>query len=199
MAFGMARENIGIDPKTGELVEGNTENKDYPSVEGYTLVSDNPFIDGVFVPDDSGPVQITSTGMEYNSFDDSGGRYFLPIGVYSKVSMQDGAKEFVYIDLVVDGYNGQDDKSLCLHADSGITFDLQAVRKSIGFAKIKSFSSVYGVTDTFDTKRNAKVNYYVFVDGEPVLIEKDVSNNDDPRLINVPIEENSRFFNTCLH
>ena len=87
--FGVSKINIGIDQYTGEKVQGNIENNANNDVNKYVLVKNSPYIDGIFVPDGgNGPTKLTSEGHTYNEFSDTGGDYYMPIGVYSEVTLK---------------------------------------------------------------------------------------------------------------
>ena len=186
-------ENIGIDQKTGKLAYGNVEERGRPKVEGYVSVPDIPFIDGIFVPDgEFGPVQLTSAGHVYREFENTDGEYFMPVGVYSFINMyMTGKRENASIHL--EGYPRESSVNLCMHANSGITFDLQKIRETIPFAQITQFSSVYGVPKTRGEQDILTSNFYVFVDGVAREIKMSVSSHDKPGQISVPLTKTDRF------
>ena len=184
----------GINQLTGSFTDSNSEFTDSDKVVGYTIV-DSDYIDGVFVPDgESGSVQLTSLGHSYNEFPDTTGDYYMYIGLYSQIKMfyeleRDPEPTGVYLK----GLSDKSNLNLCLHANSGITFDLAEIRKSIPFADITEFTSYYGVCETAKSDETVFSDFYVFLDGKPVMINKGISNEHDPEQVKIPIDDSVRF------
>ena len=193
--FGIPEENTGIDHLTGQIVRGNSENKANYEILDYISVNSSSYIDGVFVPDGgNGPVQLTSAGHTYSDFDDTGGAYYMPIGVYSYVTLNySNASDYETKSIHLNGYPEGEAVNLCMHANSGITFDLDKIRKHAGFAKIKGFSSVIGIPVTYEDQENVYVDFFVFIDGKPIYVKKELHNTDNPETINIPIADDAHF------
>ena len=192
--FGRAKENVGIDHRDGKWVTGNVENKENDQVDDYVSVDDSPFIDGIFVPNGgNGPVTVTSAGHTYGDIDKTTGSYYMPIGVYYNVETSYHGGEYMDKSICLKGFKKETSQNLCLHANSGITFDLQAIANSIGFAKIKSFTSHYGVPVTFEEQESVMVDFAILIDGKPVWAKRDVSNQEDPGYFEIPISKEDRF------
>lgn len=185
--------NVGIDQKTGRLVSGSDEEREKPKVEGYVSVPDIPFVDGVFVPDgETGPVQLTSAGHVFNEFGNTNGQYYMPIGAYSLINMYTQADR-KYTSIHLEEYPPESAVNLCLHANSGITFDLQKIREAMPFINITRFTSVYGIPKTREDQDNVTSDFYVFVDGAPLMIKRGVSNRDKPGHVSIPLAKTDRF------
>jgi hypothetical protein len=183
---------LGIDINTGHLVFGNNE-EHQTAQPGYMPVRSLPFVDGVFMPDGGkGPVQLTSAGHTFAGFNDNDGDYFMSIGVFSHINMVTSAGR-QYTPIILEGYPKDATANLCLHANSGITFDLQQIREAMPFARITRFTSGYGVSKTRETINNAASDFYVFVDGVPRLIKTGVSNEDMPGYISIDLAQTDRF------
>ncbi len=193
--FGLPEENSGIDPKTCQIVHGNSECRNNYDINGYQSVSFSKYIDGVFVPDGgNGDVQLNSSGQTYDQFCDTGGDYFMPIGVYSYITLcYSNATGSNTKSIHLEGYPEGKSVNLCMHANSGITFDLDNIRKDIGFANIKGFTSVIGIPVTYEDQEDVCVDFYVFIDGKAVIVRKEVSNRDKPEKISIPITDEMRF------
>lgn len=185
--------NMGIDQSTGRLVSGNIEERNLPAAEGYVPVPQIPYVDGVFVPNgDDGPVQLSSANHTYDGFGSTDGQYFMPIGPYSSIEMYTAAeREDTSIHLK--DYPEETAVNLCLHANSGITFDLQEIRRAMPFVDITGFSSVYGLPKTREDTRRIAADFYVFVDGVPRMIKKDVSDEDEPGKVAITLSKTDRF------
>lgn len=185
--------NRGVDLLTGQLAEGNTEERDQGALGNYVLASSIRYVDGVFVPDGgNGPVQLTSAGHTFNEFGDTTGQYFMNIGSYSEVYMVKSTGSG-YTSIHLPGFSDENAANLCLHANAGVTFDLQKIRESMPFANIKAFSSLFGIPQTLENTDSVASDFYVFVDGSLRMIEKNVSSSDDPRRISIPLTDSDRF------
>ncbi len=169
------------------------KNAKKPKVEGYVSVPDIPFVDGVFVPDgETGPVQLTSAGHVFNEFGNTNGQYYMPIGAYSLINMYTQADR-KYTSIHLEEYPPESAVNLCLHANSGITFDLQKIREAMPFINITRFTSVYGIPKTREDQDNVTSDFYVFVDGVPLMIKRGVSNRDKPGHVSIPLAKTDRF------
>lgn len=128
----------------------------------YLPVKDNPFIDGIFIP--NGKTIISSQGDVFEDF-------LFTNGVYCSdlfASPDPGS-------FIIDGqprtiqFDGQEyskrGKSCIVmqHSNHGVTFDLNAIRNRYNL-KIDRFTSRVGLID-FDRKR-CNANFYVLVDGQ---------------------------------
>jgi len=185
--------NRGIDPRTGTLADGNVEQRDQGAPAAYMPTPSIQYVDGVFVPDGGeGPVQLTSAGHSYDGFADTSGQYFMNLGSYSKVYMFTSLQN-AYVSIDLPGFPSESSANLCLHANAGITFDLQKIRQAMPFAKITGFSSFYGVPTTLENEENITSDFYVFVDGSPRMVRKEVSSQDMPAQITIPLTSEDRF------
>ena len=193
--FGTALPDRGIDLKTGELVSGNSERRGKDS-EGYIPVEGLDFVDGVFVPNAAdGPVQLTSQGDTYDAFGSANKQYYMAVGKYSSVNMFSSAKKEWYYNkpLMLQGYSAENSTTLCLHANAGITFDLQDIRKAMPYLKLDRFASVYGMSEQKDETNPPMSDFYVFVDGKLRWVRKDVSVTDKPQTVSIELREGDRF------
>jgi hypothetical protein len=183
---------LGIDIKTGRLVFGNNE-EHQTAQAGYILVPSLSFVDGVFMPDGgNGPVQLTSAGHTFDGFNDNDGDYYMSIGAHSHINMVTATGR-QYTTLSLEGYPKDTTAMLCLHANSGITFDLQKIREAMPFAKITRFTSGYGISKTSENVENATSDFYVFVDGVPRLSKTGFSNEDKPGHLSIDLAPTDRF------
>ena len=191
--FGTALPNMGIDFKSGKLISGNSEQRGKGSKE-YILVPELPFVDGVFVPAKGEiAIPLTSAGHTYNEFGSFSGQYYIAVGSYKKVNVYSSAKKQWQYDmpLHLKGYPSDGSVNLCLHANAGITFDLEQIRRSMPFLDIQRFTSLYGVSE--NAGQTIVSAFYVFVDGQPRLIDRDVSDDNEPGHISIPLASDDRF------
>ena len=184
---------LGIDQRTGKLKRADSEFANNERVPDY-VKADLRYIDGVFVPDGGlGPTQLTSEGQTYD-FPDTGGDYFIFIGPFSQLMMDyDGDPIKRVTPIHLKGFNKTPEVNMCVHANSGITFDLNEIRHDLPFAEVKSFSTYFGVCETEMGREKVLSDFYIFLDGKPVTIKTDVPNNVDPSYVNIPIDNSVRF------
>jgi hypothetical protein len=143
------RRNRGIDPTTGRIVAAPPERKILVSDGRYHRVEGLPFVDGVFIPDcrRRTPVQTDSAGHTFEAFDTAfnetwhcvwaGGA--IPVGTPARV-----------IPTQLDGvdYSSPGHGLLYMHANKGVTFDLDAIRRANPGYRLVQFRTVVGNTET---------------------------------------------------
>jgi len=190
--FGTALPHTGIDLNNGQFVSGNSERRGRSS-GGYIPVAESAFVDGVFVPTGkNSPVQITSAGHTYDDFGTTNTQLYMAVGAFRTVNMFYAGKNEWQNDIALTLKNREDANPvlLCLHANAGITFDLDAIRASVPFLNVRQFSSEFGVAQA-----TGKVlsDFYVFVDGQLRMVKKDVSSVNEPLSVAVPLEPSDRF------
>jgi hypothetical protein len=167
--FDAPQDSQGIDLLTGQM-NWTTAEKGQQGARDYLSVPYNPYVDGVFVPNgENGPSQISSAGHVY-SFPATSNAYYVPIGPRTEVAM---VKPNNVRALKLKDYQAQ--SILCLHTNAGITFDLDAIRKTLPEnVVIKSFTAAYGISDTaiVDSGNDPDADFFVLLDGQPKLCRK---------------------------
>ncbi|MFP6581180.1 MAG: DUF1553 domain-containing protein, partial [Candidatus Hydrogenedentota bacterium] len=148
--------DFGIHPATGEIVTGSTGFVDVASPDVFAQ-SKNKYIDGVFVPQKLDKQVISSTGLTIH-------------GVPTNLS---GTWDYVrsgppsgYSSTTIDEINYGTAPHWCvaLHANKGITFDLEPLRNFHGFQKA-IFQAIIGHVGE---KGKSRLNVTVYVDGKQV-------------------------------
>ena len=183
----------GIDIATGQLISnGNEEIENGAEGAGYVATPQFPFVDGVFVPDCGlEPSIVSSEGHIYSDFGDTGGKYYIPIVAsynvnlfyqYEKVERQIALKE----------YSPDDTSVICLHANAGITFDLEAIRSQLE-CNIVSFSSAYGISWVDNPRSFVASDFFVLVDGVARMVARNHSEADGTGRTCIPIDDGDRF------
>jgi hypothetical protein len=159
----------GINPSTGEVTSiygasGGSNN-------GYIAIPSLRFVDGVFIPDGGdGPVRIGTTGTAFNGFPDTEGMCYRR--VMNGAMFRAAPFEIHPGRLAGQVYGTREHPSIGMHACSGVTFDLQAVRQAHPDANIVTFEASCGVSETVrDFARDgygtmATVGFWVLVDGQ---------------------------------
>jgi hypothetical protein len=213
--FGTGLLDSGIDTNTGRRFESPDPELVLSKVTGifsggrsYNKVSSLAFIDGVFVPDSrEGLVQITSAGHTFDGFAD--GREVFWGNIFNGAWHASDKALKHQLKLNGQTYGTPDNPAISIHANQGITFDLQAIRQTLPGGRILRFTSLFGVSETvalapaFDPKagiNSGKVSCWVLIDGKERFnrnsvsylhgaIEIDVDINDEDRFLTLVVTE----------
>ena len=206
--FGTGKIGFGISPITG-AVENLTKREQFQGTSSYIPVNTNPYVDGIFIPDgEHGPVQITSTGQQFGGFHDTNSLFW--------IGVQNGGKHFVpgdinghYLSLSGIKYGTRSKPDIFMHANQGITFDLEKIRETLpAGTQITRFTALWGVSDsvlntsnyvfnavpeTINTGEWAVGDCWVLVDGKLRFTKTNQGPKDSPAVIDIPIGEKDRF------
>lgn len=163
--FGSGRIEHGVDPLTGEVVEKITPRYSIKGSGAYEHVSWSPYIDGVFVPDGGpGPVTVSSRGDVFAQCPDTNNEFWTEITNGGQLSdpVELTPPQFRLQDQVC---GTEENPAIFMHANLGITFDLQAIRAMLPHLKITGFSTVAGISEN-GPKRMPYADFWVLVDGQ---------------------------------
>ena len=201
--FGSGTSDIAIDPGSGEVIDSFLATY-VMSDRNYHPVTSLPFIDGVFVPDgQAGPVITTSAGHLFDSCPDTRGESWGAIYKDGRYSVD---HETVYLRnwrnyeiLLLDGeeYMGNPKSAITMHSNSGITFDLDAIRNEFPELDIVGFSALFGIADNVTERAGGdsvpKVDIWVLVDGQIQHSQTAVEPDNGTENIQFTIESDNRF------
>jgi hypothetical protein len=194
--FGSAR-NRGIDPLTGALIRDYR--RVYPDEHTWSRTGDYryhrvdgaPFVDGVFIPQaDKGPVQLDSAGHAFNGFvtfeNLTSGCTWAGSSILND---REGRTKLCDVDYASPGHG-----LLSMHANQGITFDLDAVRRANPGCKAVRFRAVLANPETGCTQGlPTMADAWVFVDGQVRSRCRQINGYSGAVPVNVPLDANSRF------
>jgi len=192
--FGNAR-NRGIDPVTGGLLDSSDKFDHALRNDGrYHPVEALPLVDGVFIPDGGdGPVQIDSGGHRYDGFADTCGKSWnylwsgqLPMTESGWVSCWLGETNYV----------GRKYSVISMPPNKGVTFDLEAIRRTHSGVELVRFTAAAGNTEMRSSNRLAarvSADLWVFVDGELRFSKTDINANDGEFRLDIPLTKTDRF------
>jgi len=173
-----------INVETGQFVNGMNFGHSY--YNGYNIINGSPFIDGVFIVAGN---QIASTGVQYNLL---AGDSFHASFDYITNNREPGGSSALHIN---DQYYNS---GIGIHAGSGITFDIDAIRSSTNATDI-TFSSKF-----FNMGGNTKARGYVVLsDSNSVLTDYYSPLLNAPMTINwydfsIPISSSTRFLSLMV-
>ncbi len=199
--FGTGETNKIVDLRTGEILqrEDNTTN---PNVTGKISVVARslPFVDYLFLPDgEHGPIQVSSGGHTFAQCPDTEGGVFSYVSDSALIRGEPGTIGTVVL-------NGKDygtrvDPVISMHANAGITFDLQAIRATLSGGDIRRFTALCGISETAgmavlrEAGRAAlhKADFWVLVDGQTRLGRAGVQVQTGGIPVNIELNETDRF------
>ena len=201
--FGKGVLGSGIDCTDGSYTK-QFFTADY-NVRGgrYVSVDSIPFIDGVFVPDlDNDGVQATSAGDIFAECPDTNGKFWVGIKDGGPHSTQQGIPEHM-LTLAGIEYGTKENPSIFIHANQGITFDLEEIRNNFPGSAVDRFTATCGLSDSIFTvspeysrgnSDNLPVgDFWVLVDGQVRFSKIGQTPIDDPQFIDILLDNNDRF------
>ena len=186
--FGTGQLEKGIDLLTGDIVE--KASCEARSGNGkYLPVPQNRYIDGVFVPDNQGSsVCVTSQGHLFDQCPPTNNLTFTEIAN----SRVDGFPSLWSNDIPVNSIYGS---GVCpcisLHANSGITFDLNAIRADFMGTEITRFVAGVGLSPVII--RQGNIDVWVLVDGEVRFCQRRISEAGTAYPVDVELKASDRF------
>jgi len=185
--FGKVQRLSGIDPGTGQITP-SVSTRIRRSEKDYNLVNDSTFIDGVFVPDGGGVV--TSSGLTVQG-PDTKGEYTHGIAVYTG----DVTKQHDKIPAATfDGHTYENAAIVMIHSNSGITFDLKAIRQSLGGLHVTRFTAFGGISESIIPKfRSPDVDFRVLVDGQVRYEKPSITLEDNEVTFDIDLGPDDRF------
>jgi hypothetical protein len=154
--LGTGQIDVVIDPVSGHSPEGQQGRR--PSGNDYHLVSSNPFVDGVFVPNGQTQQVISSQGHLFQECPETSGlccyniSYDVRNSDWETLENPDQSASRVL-------------HCLLIHSNIGITFDLQAIRELLPDAKITRFRSQLGMREAIRPEAS-NADFWVLVDGQ---------------------------------
>lgn len=187
--LGSGKLEVGIHPVTGRL-EG-TAAGDRLGNGQYVPVHENRYIDGVFVPNgQSGPVVVSSKGHVFAECPATNNVFYMHI-INSKTN--DPAIPVLWKEMT--SGKGIYGTSICpsvfMHANLGITFDLDAVRADFTGADIARFAAEAGLSPM--ATREGNVDVWVLVDGDVRYCRKGITEKGRVYPVEINLTKSDRF------
>ena len=195
------RRNRGIDPASGTMTDKPPQDYHINSDGQYHRVAGQPLVDGVFIPNAQEPVQVDSAGHTFSGFAVSASMTFgyiwaggqVPTNCHPPVQTKLGE-----IDYALPGHG-----LIFLHADKGITFDLEAIRRANPKCSLKRFLATTGNTEvasqgvlgplTKEISQTVYADVWVLVDGQMRFRRREINGYSGAFPVDVSIGKNDRF------
>jgi hypothetical protein len=196
------RRNRGINPTTGQPCDSPPQEFNIYDDGAYHRVQGLPLVDGVFIPDDrSGPVQVDSAGHTFGGFVTS---MNMTYGyVWAGGAIPTGMPPVVRTELSGVDYASPGHGLIFLHANKGITFDLEAMRRANPDWRLGRFLAVAGNSEVasegilgpFDKEMAKSVcaDIRVLVDGQLRWYRREISGANGGSPIAISLDKEDRF------
>lgn len=189
--FGTGRQDMLIDPDTGKITsdyiyENRIASGDYMSVPVL------PYVDGVFVPDGGERlVQVSSANHIFKECPNTNGEYFRNIAN----GFQPGKSgDFRFRNIMAGRkYGTLNAPAISMHANAGITFDLDAIRSGTPGVEIDRFTALCGISGKTAQRSNYKAKFVVLVDGVKRFEVLGSHSNLISHPVNVLLKDEDRF------
>jgi hypothetical protein len=186
--LGTGRTNVYVDP-----IQGYTESL-YCSGKGneYHPFVSNPFIDGLFIPDGSKMQIISSQTHEFADCPKTNGECYTTLGANPNqgiwaTDMRNGIVQFNGQE-----YGDQNHPCLVMHANLGITFDLNTIRAMCPELKITHFVSKIGIAD-FEEHAGCNADFWVLVDGQVRQCRRNITQKNVLSNVSIELGPSDRF------
>jgi hypothetical protein len=181
--LGTGTIEIGIDPISGKPSKGSRETR--KAENDYHPVPANPYVDGVFVPNGRTPQIVSSQGHLFRQCP-------VTCGSCSEHLISSPTRS---LDSRVEQNTEVSDSlahSLLMHANMGITFDLQAMRNYLPGVKIARFQSKLGIRKWAIRPTASNADFWVLVDGK-LRYEKKQVKIGELYSVDIELSEQDRF------
>lgn len=204
--FGTGKLEWGINPETGVTAYRDRERGKVSNYQGFQPVHDNPYIDGVFCPlRDNASIQISSDGRIFDACPLTTGSYWgyvMNSGWFGQTSQGEGVFNS---NLQLNGrvYGSREFPAITMHSNLGITFDLDAIRKSISHFGIQRFTAMCGISEMVLEKGGEypsvpKASFYILLDGQKKFERVDMMPTDGAAKIDLEIPDNVHFLTLMI-
>lgn len=186
--LGTGRGSVIIHP-----AKGYTKDHEYGFIrpQGFLRIMENPFLDGIFVPNGNSDVVISTRGDIFRQAPPTSGLFSIDLVVnpsenFYKTNLRKGAIEF-------DGklYGEDGIPCIAMHANVGLTFDLDAIRNNY-HRSIARFTSQIGIAD-LDEPVLGNADFYVLIDGQIRYSLRQYKQKGVLNDVSVSISESDRF------
>ena len=190
--LGTGQLQADINPLTGQFEgEGINYGKDRLGNGQYTPVLDNPYIDGVFVPNgDAQPVIVSSEGHIFAECPSTNNTFFMDI-MNSQIRNPRVPALWEKVPNGTGIYGTDISPSILMHANTGITFDLEAIRRDYPGSDLMRFTATAGLS--LIMVREGNVSVWVLVDGKVRYSQANISEKGREYPVEVMLQKTDRF------
>jgi hypothetical protein len=192
--LGGGQLEAGLDPLTGR--RGGYVSLDRQSDSRFVLMPRDRYIDGVFVPNGKVPQQVSSEGHLFVDCPVTGGLFYCELihgtGKYLgdfPAGVPSGALQGQF-------YGTPEHPGLFIHANLGVTFDLEAIRGDYPDFGTCRFTAEAGLSTAAPRDGNADI--WVLVDGQVRFHQPGVTEKGKAFPIEIELKETDRFLTLAV-
>jgi len=197
--FGDGKLEYGINPETGVSANRDRERGKSSRYQGFQAVKDNRYVDGVFCPPaGETSIQVSTQGHVFTEYPVTSRTYWgyvMNSGWFGQSSPRGTFDGNLSLGGTVYGTNEY--PAITMHSNLGVTFDLDAIRQSVGHFGIDRFTALCGISEMVlensDHKAIPKASFYVLLDGVKVFEKADTTPTGGASQIDVAIPATARF------
>jgi hypothetical protein len=183
--FGTGRSFMGIDPVSCKPIGEAIGMQESPNI--YRPVPFSSYIDGIFVPDGRTRQIVTSQGHLFAECPPTEGACFNKITYLQQSLHSRGAG---------DGFMGS--PIMTMHANMGITFDLEAIRQFLpNDMNIVRFQSAIGIEKEVPRPDAANADFWVLIDGQ-VRFQKAQVKPGELHSVDIQMNKGDRFLTLVI-
>jgi hypothetical protein len=187
--FGSGTIDMGIDPVTGKPSREFTGAQE--SANHYRLVPSNAYIDGVFIPNGRTQQVVSSQGHVFHECPATSGSCYNNISYGRRILESQGTQNTI-------GFVSPPlHNSLLMHANTGITYDLQSIRTLLPNLNIVRFQSKIRIEQGAMRPSLSNADFWVLVDGKLKFHQTQVK-AEELFAIDLELSENDRFLTLVI-
>lgn len=191
---GSGGTEVGIDPLSGQRYDYFSQ--DRQGTRQYIPVSGDRYIDGVFVPQGDVPQVVSTRGHVFTECPVTNNVFYAGIFTGSGKNLSDYNRRPAQAHLGGRLYGTLDYPSIFMHANLGITFDLQAIRSDLPGFTIDRFVSDAGLSS--DAPRQGNVDLWVLVNGQVRYSSLSFREKGEAISIDIPLKSSDRFLSLVV-
>ena len=198
--FGTGDRGLLIDPFSGRMVKLANAERERQYVLGtntYRPVRESRYIDGIFIPYGESPLErISSAGHTFDSCPQTNlrfNKYFGNISYQTIEHLRSLGKPSATDHLKY--VHTAEQSVIYMHANLGITFDLEKLRDDMTPLQMTSFEATclnYGDPAAVPKTQDCNADFFVLVDGEVRFNAPGITSSQSA-LVSVPLTEKDRF------
>jgi hypothetical protein len=202
LAGGDGRGNLrerGISPANG-MEDPMFSEQEYASDGKYWRITWHPLIDGVFIPNGStGPVTLDSAGHEFGGFPRTDGQSYGSIwarAVDVNLNLHRHRVEWMWRVNRAEQYMPEKRGLLCLGSNTGITFNLEAMRgkhQAVRPIRFRALAGLAAAEARWGNTDLGPADIWVFVDGQLKLKRMQLRPQDGVLPVDVKLGAQDRF------
>ena len=189
--LGTGQLEVGINPVTG--IRGSYKPQDRKGSGQYVLMDKDRYIDGVFVPNGERTQVVSSQGDVFWQCPRTNNLFFTEIIIGSGKLLGDFSAEGGRpLGRLGDQLYGTSEcPAIFVHANLGITFDLDAIRKDFPEFKTCRFTAQAGLTTA--APRDGHADIWVLVDGQQRYLQKGITEKGKAYSVEIELKPDDRF------